>query len=134
MSRRTAAILVILATLIGGFGLSHYSANASTCTTTTVNCGDCGLTACQSPGADATSGTHEIDLNTANLACNTNLSDQLKCGISKYCATIPIPQGCPNPPVDPWRCRWVTISISGYSSCTNCWRTDLVFPCCRLPT
>jgi hypothetical protein len=135
MTRLVSVILLVLTIVTGGF----WSASLHSHTTTLVNCGTCDQSACSAPLYDATSGTHQIDVDTANIQCNTADLESLRCGKSKHCMQLPIPQGCPGHgaqppvlPVDVWRCRFTTIAISGYSSCTNCWQTALVFPCCEL--
>lgn len=137
--RYALALGMLLAAANGYYLFLEPSSYAQSCQTG-VSCGSCGLTACSIPGLDATSATLNMD-SVTYLDCNTALIDELKCGKSDYCAQSPIPSGCPGhgedpppPPSDPWRCRWTTVTGSGYNSCTFCWLTDFKFICCELPT
>lgn len=107
---------------------------------TFVNCVTCGLSACDFPHQHPTSDSVQVD-QFISYDCNTALTDALKCGRSDYCDNAPIPVGCPGhgedpppPPTDPWRCRWTTISASGFNSCFLCWMTEYAYVCCELPS
>ena len=132
----SAGVLSVIAIV---FFLLPVSVTAQ-CPNDIVDCNTCGLEACQAPEGDLTLGL-VAELSYSSTGCSASSVESLKCGRSKKCADIPYPEGCPGygvepppPPYDPWLCRWVTITVSGYNSCTNCWMSSYAYICCKLAT